>query len=406
MYNGYGYNLDIGGGGGTIIVSGGSDVPQIITGKCPRVDIECETREEDLEKDAPAVSATLTFTDGDAKLSLPITLKRQGSGSAQSGFKTRNLNVKLLKDDDSGDSQKVRFNDWYATAKYHLKVNPQDPTIGKNGACAKIVHEFTCGNYPQGAMAAIDSFPIILYYNGEYRGCYAWCLPQDGKTFNFSKKKEKAYKNLAYRNDLALGTGLGGFVPNAWEYRGDEDLADTSVFDRALAVCRNIHNVTKSDFEAVFDKQNTFVYLLFTDILGLNDNYQNNITLATWDGAKWYWTFYDMDQAFAWGNQVQIAQYMRDRSELWTAIYDLYEDDFPAMYAKLRDGGVTPDNLYKIVSDYYNCWGWENWEATREFWGPNGGRSLPGTLGQTLASFSTFFNSKIAVLDTFFGYNG
>lgn len=379
----------------------------ILTGNLPTIFITSATTYADVTKDTSS-NGTLTFVDGAKKMkNVPIKFKLQGSGSLS--YAKHNFNVTFYEDDARKTKQKFQFNNWMPTSKIHIKANEYDYSMVRNSVGTRIAHDLMGKYLPDGAEGYTDSFPVILYYNGECKGCHTWNLPQDGKTFAFSDSAETAGTNLAYR--------YGGPRYNwdtAWkdasnfEYRGDEDETESmhSVFVALHDIMVDYADLTTSIVEEHFDKQTLIAYWTLADIMLAVDSLINNWTLVTWDGEIWYHTWYDLDLIFGLGGNdgtnlsankdiTTCQQYTSNG--FWQKIVALYSSDIASMYATMRQNGADADTLYNRLHEFQMKWGWRNISLERTTWASD-------KLNTNEIS-KTWIQNRLNYLDTKYGYS-
>ena len=375
------------------------DIP-IITGELPIVFIESNTAYTSLTKENSS-NATVCLVDWRNKLNLAAKIKLQGSGSLN--YAKKNLNITFY--NDEGKKQKVVFNDWLPTNKIHLKANEYDYSMVRNSVGTTFAYKMMGKYLPQGARGYIDSFPAIMYYNGEYMGCHTINLPQDGKTYNFKDSKEEACTNLAYR----CGDTTTAWTTNAyWEYRGDVDETDAmrSAFTDLLDIMTDYTNLTTSIIESHFDKQTLIAYWTLADIMLAVDSLVNNWTIVTWDGAKWYHVWYDLDLIFGLGGNdgrnlsatydiTNCLQY--NACGFWQKVISLYSDDIATMYATMRNSGADADTIYDMLHGFQMTWGWQNILADRTKWASD-------KLNSNEIS-KTWIQNRLTFLDNKYGYS-
>lgn len=383
------------------------DIP-IIVGDCPTVYVESETAFTSLTKETKSYG-TLTFVDGKKKIKkCPVTIKLQGN-TASTLYDKKSLNVTFYTDDTYEDKQKFRFNHWYPTNKIHIKGNPSDASHVRNSVCAKIVDLLMGKTFPEGAMGNIDSFPCILYYNGEWMGCYTFNLSQDDNTFNMDKDSAT---NVAWRCKTS-SPGLYTTIDN-WEIRSENEDVDgvTDSFAALLPVMADAENLTKDILTAHFDIHTLTAYMLICQIGGLNDNLVNNWTIATWDGVKWYHILYDMDYGFgirfgggAAGTSGSVLS--RDNTSHCCAFFmkcaELLADEMVTMYAWMRGHGADAKTLSKMFIDFKNRYGQLNWTKDEEKWA--GTSNYPVYSEATdIYGLEAWLTERFACLDELYGY--
>lgn len=373
-----------------------TDIP-VITGELPKIYITSNVPYASLAKET-ASDATVTFVDVREKFSLAAKIKLQGNNSLR--YAKKNLNITFY--NASGKKQKITFNSWYPTSKIHLKANEYDYAMIRNSVGTVFAYRMMGKMLPQGARGYIDSFPVIMFYNSEYMGCHTVNLPQDGKTYNFTDEQEEACTNMAYR----CGTTTSWAVEN-WEYRGDLDETPEmrTAFTTFHSIIYEYNNLTKQIIADHFDVDTLIAYWTLADIMLAVDSLLNNWTLVTWDGIKWYHTWYDLDLIFGLGGNdgtdlaanydiTTCQQYARNG--FWSKIVELYPTEIQQMYAKMRANGVNADTIYKMLHDFQSTWGWQNIDADRTKWASDKRNSNEIS--------KTWIESRIAYLDNKYGY--
>lgn len=350
-----------------------------------------------------ASDATVKYIDGKKKFELSAKIKLQGRASLQ--YAKKNLNITFY--NDKGKKQKLIFKEWYPTNKIHLKANEYDYSMVRNSVGTKLAYELCGRMLPNGARGYIDSFPAIMYYNNVYMGCFTVNLPQDGKTYNFSDSKEEAGQNLAYRT---TGSADSWRNSNYWEYRGDADETAEmrSVFDATVITALNNSNLTRADVEAVFDVNTLLSYLAFAQISCAVDSLVNNWTLVTWDGIKWYHTWYDLDICFGLGGGQDGANISATKDVFESAqgkmntffqqVETLYDLELRSTYANMRKHGADIDHIVSALFDFQSAWGWENITADRTKWESDKQNMVD------ITSVRTWLTDRFEYLDNMYGY--
>ena len=383
------------------------DIP-IVVGDCPTVYVESETAFTSLTKETKSYG-TLTFVDGKKKIkNCPVTIKLQGN-TASTLYDKKSLNVAFFTDDTYEDKRKFKFNSWYPTNKIHIKGNPSEGSHIRNSVCAKIANLLIGKYYPDGAMGVVDSFPCILYYNGEWMGCYTFNLTQDDSTFAMDKDSAT---NVAWR------CGAGGQTAYAsisnWEVRSENEDIDgvTDSFSALLPIMADTENLTKDILTTHFDIPTLVMYMLICQIGNLSDNMANNWTIATWDGVKWYHCLYDMDYGFGvgfgGGNGVASTGDALVSSNTHCAYFfsksaELLSEEMKAMYAWIRSHGIDAETLGQMFIDYKNRYGLLNWEKEAEKWG--GTRNYPVyNSALDIYGVKEWLTSRFTALDELYGY--
>lgn len=368
----------------------------------PKIYITCDKAYSELTKDKKS-KGTLKYIDGKTKFSCPIDVKLQGNYSIN--YAKRNLNITFYEDDRSA-KRKIAFGGWYPTNKIHMKANLYDYSMVRNSVASRIAHDFMGTNLPNGCSGYIDSFPCILYYNDEFKGCYTWNLPQDGKTYNFDDDDELACKNLAFRT-VSLGTYTD---LSDWEYRGDEDATNdmNTVFGNLLTVISDDANLTEAKVEQHFDVPSLLGYIVFAQIGWCSDSLVNNWTLITWDGEKWYHTFYDLDICFGLphgerqaSTDGDILTGAQNLNAFMSKVNTLYTNEIKELYANWRKHGFEADAIAKRFTDFQNVWGWQNIHDDKTLWS----EQQETTATSDADKIKSWLTARLAYLDTVYNYS-
>lgn len=367
---------------------------RVVVNDLPTVYVTCQDCGEDMTAlaDGEKRDITLLYVDGEKKFELYGTCKKQGNFSS-SGTK-KNINVTLYSDKARTQKQKIAFNGWYPHSKFHIKGNESDYSMVRNSVLTRIAHEFCGGKaLPNGVMGYIDSFPVVLYWNDVWYGCYTWNLPQDEKTFNFDDDNGN---HMAFRYESDWTT------VNGWEFRGDEDCYTDNMkntFATLISKMVDTNNLTKDIVNANFDINSLLAYIVFIETGYCNDNTANNWTLATWDGIKWHHLLYDIDIGFGFSNAGAIATNATlELNSFHTKVKALFANEYKEVYAQMRSHGFNADYITDSLYAYHNKWGWQNLKMEYAKWESD----KPFKVG--LDGVKTWLTERFAYLDELYGY--
>lgn len=391
--------------GNVVRVHTENDYLEIKVWDLPKLYIVSDTAYADLTKDTSS-KGTLTYIDGETKMdATPVKFKLQGHGSTLKAKK--NLNLTFYADSAYEGKQKVKFGAWYPTKKVHIKANETEYSMCRNSVGTRIFYEWMGKNLPNGAMGYVDSFPCILYYNGEWMGCYTINLPQESALFNFDEDKETACEHLCYRiesvNSMTSAAG--------WEYRGDADVTDemNAKFQELLDVLYNTESLTKEIIESRIDIDSLLDYLVCAQIGNTQDSCHNNQTLATWDGVKWYYVWYDTDACFGCGQggiavgatgDMYTSTFITNYNALFVKVVELYATELAEHYAKIRSRYDIPEFVTKAFYDFQNKWGIQNIDDDRVKWAED-----KTTSTRDVDTLKAWVTDRIAWCDEYFGYS-
>lgn len=324
----------------------------------------------------------------------------QGSGSLS--YPNKNLSIKLQ--DAAGEKAKIKVFPDYATNAYHLKCNYLDYSMVRNSVGAQLAHDFDDTVFPVDAPITVKSIPVIVYLNGAFNGCYTLNYKQDDKLFGMDTKTNPLTE-IVYRS------GLGTWSQGNFEYRGDADeTADMKAkLQMMMDFAANSDDVTfAAEFENHFDLNNAINYWLYADIACATDSMINNWTVATWDGAKWYMCWYDLDIIFGLmgtGNQTHpnapetdlLTLTYTTNNPIWAKLYRCFYEQIRTRYWELRDEIANPTKLVSRFRTFQTKWSAENIKKDRAKW-----TGRPNT-NKDVDNMYAWMVSRFAVLDAKYG---
>ena len=386
------------------------DIPVLITG-CPAVYVTCNTAYNVVTKDT-AVNATVTLVDnGEKKLkNIPVKMKLQGNTATH--YNKRSFNITFYEDNTYKKKKKFIFNDWYPTNKIHVKGNPSDFSFVRNSASAKVAKYLYGKHYPNHAMGMVESLPCILYYNGVFKGCYTFNLPQDDKLFNMD---DEDVTNVVWRCNV--NTEGWKDIAN-WEIRsGNEDVEGvTTSFASLISIMSDTENLTKAIIAQHFDVGTLLGYMMFCQLGKIQDQMGNNWTMGTWDGETWYTFAYDLDfgfgVAFGGGGTTPGGDNLTGYGvSFFKKLNTLFADELKALYCSMRDMGIDASSLAKPFVDFKNLYGYENIKADYDLWLGAEGDPWQSYQGETeykkrkdIYVLESWLTDRIAYLDTLYEY--
>ena len=296
----------------------------------------------------------------------------QGSGSLS--YPNKNLSIKLQ--DAAGEKAKISVFPDYATNGYHLKCNYLDYSMVRNSVGAQLAHDFDDTVFPVDAPITVKSIPVIVYLNGAFNGCYTLNYKQDDKLFGMDTKTNPLTE-IVYRS------GLGTWTQGNFEYRGDatETAEIKAKLKTMMDFAANSDDATfTAEFENHFDLNNAINYWLYADIACATDSMINNWTVATWDGAKWYMCWYDLDIIFGLmenaGNSIHpnapetdlLSLTYTTNNPIWAKLYRCFYEQIRERYWELRNGIANPTKLVSRFRTFQSKWSTENIEKERAKW--------------------------------------
>lgn len=211
---------------------------------------------------------------------------------------------------------------------------------------------------------AVDGFPCVIMLNGEFHGLYTWNIPKDGWMFGMSDPAaQQAILCADTQNDAcgfkALATLTDDFD---LEYVSDESNSDwvLTSLNTLINACMNSDGTDLDSTIAQYLNWDSVIdYYIFTVLIGGNDMVRKNYLLVTLDGAKWYFSAYDMDTTYGlrWDGAAfdsalaypKITEFNHKAMEL-ARTYKA--NAIKARYAELRGNIFSEDNIYLAFSNW------------------------------------------------------
>ena len=372
-----------------------------------------------------------------------IIISAQGRGSGQ--YEKKNLKIDFCEDEWVGEeTTNITFGDWVKQDGFHLKAFFNDIIKGTAIAAYRTYDLISRGRGEYGriweranlndpdvkALCHPDAFPLVLYFNGEFRGLYCWQLKKHRKNMNQKKNTPEHIHLEGYplnRENFWYGNINWKKV---W-VRTPKDLYDMdgNVYDsdnptELMEETSPYYNLATDDAKTRERKQNTAKvknYLVelsqsfsqlttlanngaskdemraaieeWYDVPGIIDYILHNLLTVNWDGLwsnyqwftydgkKWYVAPYDLDNTYGYGHhRILPAGYYYNNILLskrtfqhcpthWIMQY--FKDEVYERWAEIRNQGfITPENIYSIFDTWYHSFGEENYRLEKAMW-PN-----------------------------------
>lgn len=233
------------------------------------------------------------------------TLKWQGSSSLS--YPKKNYTIKF-------DSPFEAAEGWGEEKKYCLKANFIDFSHARNIVSARLWGEVVKSRSDYGSLpdllknspnqGAVDGFPICLVLNDVYQGLYTWNIPKDSWMFGMGDGTNECIMaanqhSAATRFETEAICDESDFeieyVPDDNDTQWAVDSLNTFIRGVKASDGTNLDSVIANyaDFNSAID------WYIFIALICGADNYSKNYLLSTYDGAKWFFTPYDMDGT--WG---------------------------------------------------------------------------------------------------------
>lgn len=202
--------------------------------------------------------------------------------------------------------------------------------------------------------------------------------PEDAKWANVDEGQWDAGKNKWSVKPLpgaraAIKRWMGWLydcVPSAM--RSNPDYGTAAGWS-AESKAKWVSNKFKTEISNYFDRNHLLTYYLIIDYLAGKDQLAKNILWRTWDGLKWYSTFYDGDTWEAIRNDAFIVylynitrdSYDSERAKyafeghsswLWCLVLANFEDELKQCAANLRNQLTTQAALDEFVGNMIGNW--------------------------------------------------
>lgn len=291
------------------------------------------------------------------------------------------------------DQDFAAFEDYGRQHKYVIKANWTDFSQAKNVVCAqmwsKVRHLNDVknvssiiddkGNYlldndgnhivgitdPQLAIqgaGAIDGFPIVVYINNQFWGLYTFNIPKDAWMAKMPEKANYAIVSaeaFSPQTEFKAPTNLDDGL--SLEFCGTDDSTWVkNSLNKLISVAMEDYD-TAPAFDAkissVLDIQSAIDYMVYMLLIDGVDNIDKNYLLQTYNGEKWYFTAYDMDETlgWAWKNQllrpdsdglnVTLENITNGDNRLYYQIFKFHKEEILQKLKDLVAGMMSPENV-------------------------------------------------------------
>lgn len=193
------------------------------------------------------------------------------------------------------------------------------------------------GNY-----GAVDGFPIAVYINDQYWGLYSFNIPKDDWMAKMPSKAGYAIVDTVWAPQGALQKETNFKDQMELQFCGTKDTqwAQDSINRMIDAVM--VHYDKAEDFDTavspLVDLDSAYDYYIYSVLVNNDDGLFRNYLLQTFDGKKWYFAAYDLDETFG-----------RTPDFLEHTLADSDTNDF-------RDHGVTFENAVGNNRLMYQLW--------------------------------------------------
>lgn len=267
-------------------------------------------------------------------------------------------------------------------------------------------------------LGADHGFPMLLYTNGNFKGIYNFCLPNDEKLFGLSENEGEAliysytnYGNLDFSYSASEDNTVGCTVIFPKSEQGKSSAENSfKNFMSFVNSCTDEELLEKLpdylDINAAID------YLICVYLFGADNNSVNFCNWVTYDGNKWIPSMYNLTYTFGIdksGSSVKcedtISPYYSDGilhsgtdAVLWEKLCRNYEDRILERYWFIRENVLNSDTVSEVFQRYISMIPEETYEAELEEYPSKKDYSgVSETIGIT-----SWFEEKSGILDSVF----
>lgn len=229
------------------------------------------------------------------------TLKWQGSSSL--AYEKKNYTIVF---DNAFEAKEG----WGSQKKYCLKANFIDHSHARNIVCARLWGQMVASRPTTNATlnalpnyGAVDGFPIVIVLNGEFHGLYTFNIPKDAWMFAMGNgTKEAILCADVPENEGAVAFKKLADLSNDFELEYSTNDETDWVLTSLNSLIQSVMDSDGTDLDTVIasklDWESAIDYYIFTVLITGIDNTKKNYILATYNGAKWIYSAYDMDSTF------------------------------------------------------------------------------------------------------------
>lgn len=279
-------------------------------------------------------------------------VKWQGNSSLN--FAKKSYRLKTL-DADYKKKDKVKFkSSWSKNSKFNLKAYYTDGLLSRDPVNAQIGSAILASqnNLPDDIVKEdnfgfISGFPVVLFINQEYAGLYS--LNTARPSFEYTKyaimgNQWNDISQFKSTNPQAKLDGSDFESLNPDDAPNDDERK--AVNDLIKFVSTSSDDEFKSHLEEHVSIDSAIDYLILNNIIGNPDAFAKNQILLSWDGKKWYFSAYDLDDSFqgSWDGTVtdKPTIIIGENHKLFERLCNLFADKIKQRYTDLRSW-LTPD---------------------------------------------------------------
>lgn len=163
-----------------------------------------------------------------------------------------------------------------------------------------------------GHYGAINGFPIAVYVNDQYWGLYSFNIPKDDWMAKMPKHGKYAIVDAVWKDQGAFNaeTTFDDNMELQFCSTKDKTWAKDAINDLIRAAKGHYDTAEELDtvLTSLIDYDSVYDYYIYSVLTGNVDGVYRNYLLQTFDGKKWYFVAYDMDESF--GRTPQDTNYL------------------------------------------------------------------------------------------------
>ena len=369
-----------------------------------------------------------TFSYRSETLSFDCYAEIKAQGNSTTMWPKKNQTVKLFKDSECAEKNKVDFKGWGKQNKFVIKAYWNDIThtrdivsVRLESDCAKTRSDYA--EMPEEIrtspnMGAVDGFPVLVWADGIYQGRYMWNIPKDKWMNNMNDELETHCMLVSEDYNSGCFRAPAKIDESDWT---DEihDTVPESIKNRWNEIITFVQTATDEEFRANLGNYINVNSLIDRHLMGLYscdyDGYGKNQRYDTYDGQLWYAVPYDKDGTWGcyWnGSQILPSDYGRSQYEdmiqdrpgnlLFIRLEQIFWPEMQTRWPELKVGPLSIANtinrfreLYDITPPYIRE---EDYASTTA-----GGAfvNMPQVKNLTAQQFQTFVVERHAWMDEY-----
>ena len=163
-----------------------------------------------------------------------------------------------------------------------------------------------------GTYGAVDGFPIGVYINDQYWGIYTFNIPKDDWMAKMPKRGKYAIVDAVWKDQGAFNAETTFDDKMELQFCSTKDKTWAKDAINELIRAAKGHYDTAEELDTVLapliDYDSVYDYYIYSVLTGNVDGVYRNYLLQTFDGKKWYFVAYDMDESF--GRTPQDTNYL------------------------------------------------------------------------------------------------